>query len=453
MKTALSSPSQNNYLPPSPCSQTHCEQLEKQITELSAHIHAATWRLLELIREYDDAHGWSGPGLNSCAHWLNWKCGINLGAAREKVRVAHALKDLPAISEKFRRGEISYSKVRAMTRVATEKNEDYLLMIASHGTAAHVERLVRNYKKVKRNEALEFDNERHALRQLDWHFDDDGCLVLKGRFTPEQGMVIKKVLDSIMDDDFEEQRDVSAETRQVTSVDELKPRSEPISQRRADALVRMAEGYLSGVGKERGGDRYLVHVHTDMETLKADGTGAEAEIEDSSNVSAETSSRLSCDAGVVHWLNNKKGEALSIGRKTRTIPPAIRRALKRRDHGCRFPGCTCSRFVDAHHITHWADGGETSMNNLVLLCRRHHRMVHEEGFGLHSQADGQIYFTDPQGQHLPDTGDTRFRGNVFALTTENTRSGVNISPETGACQWGGEQLDDDLAILCMLQLE
>ena len=138
--------------------------------------------MLELIREYDDAYGWSGPGLNSCAHWLNWKCGLNLGAAREKVRVA------------------------------TMENEDYLLGIARHGTAAHVERLVRNYKKVKRNEALERDNDRHVLRQLDWFFDDDDSMVIKGRFTPEQGMLIKKVLESIMDEDFLEQKEVLAET-------------------------------------------------------------------------------------------------------------------------------------------------------------------------------------------------------------------------------------------------
>ena len=431
MNSAVLSSSQDNFLPPVPCSQAHCKQLENQITELAAHIHAATYRLLELIREYDDSHGWTGPGLASCAHWLNWKCGINLGAAREKVRVAHALKDLPQISEKFRKGEVSYSKVRAMTRVATEENEDYLLMIARHGTAAHVEKLVRNYRNVKRIEALERDNERHVLRQLDWYFDENDCLVLKGRFTPEQGLLIKKVLESIMEDDYQEQKDVSAET----PVDELKPRSEPISQRRADALVRMAEGYRSKSATAHNDDRYLVHVHTDMETLKADGTGAESEIDDCGHVSAETSRRLCCDAGVVHWLENKQGETLSVGRKTRTIPPAIRRALQRRDDGCSFPGCTCSRFVDAHHIRHWADGGETSLNNLVLLCRRHHRMVHEDGFGVHAQVDGEVNFTDPQGFHLPVAGDTGFSGNVFALTTVNSRSGLNITPQTGDCRW------------------
>jgi len=411
MNTTAFSPSTDSFLPPIPRSESDRELLENQITELVAHIHAATYRLLVLIREYDESHGWSGPGMNSCAHWLNWKCGINLGAAREKVRVAHALKELPAISETFRTGEVSYSKVRALTRVATIKNEDYLLKIARHGTAAHVERLVRQYRKVKRTEALELENERHAIRQLDWYFDDDDSLVLKGRFTPEQGMVIKKVLELIMDEDFQEQQNVSAET----SVNELKPHSEPISQRRADALLRMAEGYLSRSATVASGDRYLVHVHTDMETLKINGSGNTAELEDCCNVSAEMSRRLACD--------------------------------------CRFPGCTCSRFVDAHHINHWADGGETSMNNLVLLCRRHHRLVHEEGFGVRVRVDGEIYFTDPQGRYLPRTGDTRFRGNVFALTAQNSRLGLQITSGTGECQWAGERMDDDLAVLCMLQLE
>ena len=449
MSQVALAPSEASHLEQINCRQAHCEQLENQITELAANIHAATYRLLELIREYDDAEGWAGPGLNSCAHWLNWKCGINLGAAREKVRVAHALKALPKISETFRQGEVSYSKVRAMTRVATVDNEDYLLQIARCGTASHVERLVRNYRKVKRTEALQRDNERHVLRQLDWFSDDDGSWVLKGRFTPEQGVVIKKVLESIMDEDFQEQKDVPAET----PVDELKAGSEPISQRRADALLRMAEGYSSKPGRDNGGDRYLVHVHADMETLKADGENAESEIEDGGNVSAETSRRLSCDAGVVHWLESKKGEPLSVGRKTRTIPPSIRRALQRRDQGCRFPGCTCGRFVDAHHVRHWADGGETGMSNLLLLCRRHHRMVHEEGFAVHTIIDGQFYFTDPSGRKLPDAGNTRSRGNVIALATANRRSGLHITPETGECRWQGEKMDDDLAILCMLQSE
>jgi hypothetical protein len=109
--------------------------------------------------------------------------------------------------------------------------------------------------------------------------------------------------------------------------------------------------------------------------------------------------------------------------------------------------------VDAHHITHWADGGETKLDNLVLLCRRHHRMVHEDGFGLHTQPDGNVCFTDPHGQTLPDAGDTRFRGNVLALTAQNSQFGLHITHQTGRCRWGGEAMDDNDAVLGMLQLE
>ena len=175
-------------------------EIESEITELAAHIHAATYRLLELVREFDEREGWGGPGLKSCAHWLNWKCGIGLGAAREKVRVAHALKDLPQISDAFRHGTISFSKVRAMTRVATPENEEYLMMIARHGTATHVERLVKQFRKVKRIEALEQENQRHALRELNWFVDDDGSYVFRARLTPEQGERVARALEVACDE-------------------------------------------------------------------------------------------------------------------------------------------------------------------------------------------------------------------------------------------------------------
>lgn len=508
--------------------QARSHYLEKEITTLAAHIHAATWRLLELIREYDESEAWSGPGLNSVAHWLNWKCGMNLGAARERVRVAHALPGLPKISEKLRRGEISYSKVRAMTRVATVKNEDFLLSIAKHGTAAHVERVVRNYRTMKRNEALNWDNERHHQRKLVWYFDDDGYLVLRGRFTPEAGAVVVKALQLAKDHLFEESKNDSVEAS------ELHDSSTPIpyEYESADAMLRISEGFLAGAGheveseelseseevsfdqdqqkvcdscnrihpkaiktaddssdaitidergakatnsnknskitsepnntsdisnvstrKSTGGDRYLVHIHTDINTLKADGDGAQSGIDDNANVSAETSRRLACDSSVVHWLDNHKGEPLSIGRKSRSIPPSIRRALQRRDIGCRFPGCTCTHYVDAHHIKHWADGGETSMENLVLLCRKHHRFVHEEGFGVHPRSGGRIDYTDKRGKLIPRSATGRFRGNVTSLVQENMKNGLNIDAKTGECHWGGERMDDNDALHAMWQLE
>ena len=320
--------------------------IENEITELAAHIHAATFRLLELIREFDQRDGWVGPGLKSCAHWLNWKCGIGLGAAREKVRVAHALGDLPQISDEFRQGGISFSKVRAMTRVATPDNEDYLLMIARHGTAAHVERLVSQYRKVKRIEALEAENQRHDMREMDWYVDDDGSYVIKARLTPEQGERVLKAVESAMDEEFNERQAAPAE-ESAAALDY--PVSEPVAQRRADALVRVAEGFLGGETGTNGGERSTIHVHTDLDTLRRDGEGAESHLDSGAHISAETSRRLSCDCGAVHWQESESEDYLNIGRRSRSIPPAIRRALKRRDHGCRFPGCTAHKYVDAHH--------------------------------------------------------------------------------------------------------
>jgi hypothetical protein len=434
----------------------HIEHLEDQITELAAHVDVAIFRLLELVREYDECEGWGGKGLISCAHWLNWKCGIDLGTAREKVRVAHALKQLPQISEEFRHGRVSYSKVRAMTRVATPKNEDYLLMIARHGTAVHVERLVRNYRKVKRTEALAKENTRHAQRELSWFIDDDGYWVIRGRLTSEQGALVQKVLEQAMEEDFREQRDapagISAEISLAEPLDEIHSHPEPIALRRADALVRMAQGY-SHTESTSSGDRFTVHVHTDMETLRANGLNGQAELEDGGNISAETARRVSCDAGLVHWLDKADGEPLNIGRKSRTIPPAIGRALKRRDGGCRFPGCTNSHFVDAHHIRHWADGGETAMENLVLLCRHHHRLVHEGGFGLGKSTLGAIEFSNPAGEVILTGPARNSRGNAWSLFEQHSEAGIHITPKTAQSLWLGEKMDDDMAIQVMLQLE
>lgn len=428
------------------------QYLEDQITELAAHINAAHFRFLELIREYDECNGWQGGGLISLAHWLNWKCGIGLGAAREKVRVAHALKSLPLITQAFREGRVSFSKVRAMTRVATPKNEEYLMMIARHGTAVHVERVVRGYSKVKRVDALAQEATRHAQRELHWYIDDDGYWVIRGRLTAEQGALVQKALERVMDEDFREQQDVPAGTSDDDLAPKVHARPEPIASRRTDALIRMAETHTCSDGGFSG-DRFLVHVHTDIETLKADGSGGQAELEEGGTIAAETARRVSCDASVVHWLEHPQGEALNIGRKSRTIPPAMRRALQRRDGGCCFPGCTCSRFVDAHHIQHWADGGATSMANLVLLCRRHHRLVHEAGFGVGRTAPGRFEFTHPDGTTIPTGPETRSRGNVMALFETHTNSGIHITPKTIQSLWCGERMDDGLAVLGMLQRE
>ncbi len=388
------------------------EKLGAEITELCAYIYAATYRLLVLVREFDEKELWAQSGLCSCAHWLNFKCGIGMNAAREKVRVAHALKELPKISEGFRKGELSYSKVRAMTRVATPENEDALMNLGRHGTAAHVEKVVSSYRRVKRLQDLQTANDQHRNRTLDYHYDENGCLVIKGRFPAEKGALIIKALEMAMDQQFfagaapgprsidkidEAVNDVSAETSVEGDDRADSDQREPADARRADAMAEIAETYLNN--KESSGstgDRYQVVVHVFAET-------SDAHIEDGPHVAADTSKRVACDCSVIAVLENGDGEPLSVGRKTRAIPPAIRRALKFRDRGCRFPGCTNTRFVDGHHVKHWADGGETSLENLVQLCRHHHRLVHEGGFGCRLLPDGKFEFTAPKQQILDES--------------------------------------------------
>lgn len=424
------------------------ERLEDEITELAAHINAANYDLLVLIGCYDADKGWAEHGLTSCAHWLQWRCGTNLGVAREKVRVARAVPGLPQISAAFREGRVSYSKVRAMTRIAKPENEACLLNVARHGTAHHIEKMVRNYRRCQRLKLLQEDRRNHALRELSWNVDEDGCWVMKGRFTPEQGALIQKALERALDELFDERQDEHPDVAAATprgGVDEWM-RPQPVATRRADALERLADAFLAGdSGTASGGDRYLINLHTEADTLQADGDGAEAECEDGGRVTAETSQRIACDASVVRWREDEDGEPLNIGRKTRTIPPAIRRALQRRDGGCRFPGCSCRRFVDAHHIHHWADGGETSMNNLVLLCRRHHRLVHEGGFGVHSGAGNEIWFSYPTGDTLPATADGRFRGNAERVRVLSAQKALEITPRTLPPEWDDGPMDYNCA--------
>lgn len=218
-------------------------------------------------------------------------------------------------------------------------------------TASHMERLVRQYRMVKRIEALEHENRRHALRELDWQIDDDGSYVIRARLTPEQGERVVRAIEAAMDEAQDELKHVSAETSHEPAVE---PTSDPIAARRADALERMADAFFGNAGAVHGGDRCTINLHTTPDTLREDGETAESELGGSTStagscVSAETSRRLSCDCGVVHWHEDEDGSALDVGRRTRSIPPAIRRALQRRDGGCRFPGCTAHKYVDAHH--------------------------------------------------------------------------------------------------------
>ena len=425
--------------------QADASALGDAIAELAARLQAATYELLVMIREFDERGGW-GRGFQSCAHWLNWRTGLAMGAAREKVRVARALGELPRLSAAMRRGSISYSKIRAITRVATPETEERLLDFARCATAAHVERLVRAWRRVDGIAEAEDDRRRHASRYLDTWVDEDGMLVLRGRLSPEVGAIVQRALEAAADRIY---REASGNTD--GSVADAEPggrESVSAGQRRADAVGLIAESALAAdLDRGTAGDRYQVVVHVDAEALTEGAEAGHAALEDGIRVPAETSRRMACDAARVEMRHNRDGSVLDVGRKTRTIPPAIRRALMARDHRCRFPGCS-SRHCDAHHVRHWADGGATRLQNLLLLCRRHHRAVHEEGFTIELGKTGEVCFFWPDGRVLPDApGAPIWAGRPLASTDARLEAAdLSIDPHTATPDWYGERLDLHWAI-------
>ena len=419
------------------------DELENELTTLAAHLNAGNYRFLKLLGEFDRRGGYRGWGMLSCAHWLNWKCGIGLVAARDRVRVAHALEQLPKLSDAMRRGSISYCKVRAVTRIATAENEAWLLAVAENGTVSHVEKTVRLFRRVERAEELKEANERYVNRRLDYFFDDDGSFVIRGRFAPEQGTLIANALEAAQS----ALREAERASREASAAPDLPGDA---SARRADALVLVAETALAhGPTALAAGDRHLVTVHVDESVLRDAESEGRCETSAGVAVPPATGRRLCCDGSLVPIVDDERGDPIHVGRKTRAIPPALRRALDARDRGCRFPGCTNSRFVDAHHVVHWADGGETELGNLMLLCRRHHRFVHEYGFGISRDGD-DVCFTRPDGRRVTDRPASRAFDDCEQLERDHRRVGLAIDHDT-APRWQGDRIDYSWVLGGLLQ--
>ena len=403
------------------------ELIEREIESLAARINAGSARWLELIGEFDRREGWGGSGCRSTSEWVAWRCALTPRSAREHVRVARALADLILIPEAFAHGELSYSKVRALTRVASGASEGELLELARHATAAQLERMIRAARRVSTAEADEAQR-RSFMR---WHWDDDdGCLRIEAKLPPEDGALFLRALEASRDALFE-QRAAEVEERrddlanpiggsaEPPSVDgdrgsagpqsasgpcgSAEPRAPIPSPTNAESFAALADAALARPPTGLpGGERYQVILHVDPDTLATDEPGAsisgrgECSIAGGPGIAPETARRLSCDASLVPLIE-RDGEPLGVGRRRRSIPPSIRRALVVRDGRCQFPGCERHRFVDAHHIHHWARGGETSLDNLVLLCRHHHRLVHEGGFAVRVDSGGRRRFARPGG--------------------------------------------------------
>jgi hypothetical protein len=451
------------------------ERLEREISELAAHIHAATCRWLLLVAEFDRREGWKEWGAKSCGQWLSWRCGIAPRAAREQVRVGRRLAELPLVRDAFSRGELSYSKVRALSRIATPRNERELVETALHVSAAQLERLVRVYRGVVSTQ-IEQANASHDRRYVDWEWDEDGSLVMRARLPAEDGALLIKALEAARDDLHERkpaeeppspdaasapspaarrQADArgSAEPPapdSATHQAEAQPQSSPTASN-ADALVSMAETLLAeGPSDRPTADRYQVVVHVERDDLAGDSSDGCCDVEDGPALPAETARRLACDASLV-TITEHDGRPLSVGRKTRTVPPALRRALRSRDRGCRFPGCDQRRFVDAHHIQHWAHGGLTKLANLLLLCRHHHRLVHEGGYRVEQRPGRGAVFRRPDGGAIPAV--PRNHPSSAHLVRENVDAGLRITEETPVARSAGERLCYDIEIEGLLWSE
>lgn len=422
--------------------EVHLRHLGDEIAELSAHLDAAGARLLDLIRQFDASGGWEG--FRSCAEWLSWRTGLDLGAAREKVRVARALVTLPRLAHALATGKLSYAKVRALTRVATPETEERLLQVGRAGTASHVERIVRGWRWMDRKAEARDTAMQHARRALDVHRGSDGTVIVRGRLTPEAGELLIKALDAAREALYQRARTaehVSAETWNL-------PEEPPTEQRQADALALLAETALHhGIDPGSPGERYQVVVHVDAPVLAHADHPGQSILEDGARVSAETSQRLACDATRVVMRHDTDGTLLEVGARTRTIPPALRRAMLHRDRTCRFPGCH-ARFGQGHHIRHWAQGGPTTLSNLTLLCRRHHRAVHEEGYRVERGADGELTFRHPRGWMIPSVPPPRLapRDPVATIRSFNEAHGIEIDARTATPLWLGERLDVRYAI-------
>lgn len=406
--------------------------LADEICELAGHLWAATCRWLLLIAEFDRRECWGCAGIQSCAHWLSWRCGLTLVAAREKVRVARRLEELPVIREAFSEGQLSYSKVRALTRAARPETETELLQLAREATTAQLERIVRAYRLVVGPAEAKAAKDRHLERSARWYWDDDGSLVFTARLEPEDGAALVAALELA--------RTASAPApADAGDSAELSPRAATS----ADALAAVAHVALAAF--DGSGDRpgTQITVLVDEETLAGARDEGRCHVDDGPPLMPETPRRLACDAAVVKLTQDKHGTPLDIGRRSRSIPTPLRRALRRRDHGCRFPGCSNHRFVDGHHVQHWSKDGPTALTNLVLLCRRHHRLVHEGGYRIESPRPHVFRFFDPDGRPLPEAPPMApARGPGVA--DQNRRLGLSIGP--GTCRSLGEGQPIDLGV-------
>ena len=450
------------------------ELVGERIAEHAAHLDAAMHGLLTDIRTFDQGGGWADQGFRSCAHWLSWRIGLGLGCAREHVRVARRLGELPLIDESLRTGTVSYSKVRAMTRVATPANEATLLVDAQVAPAAQLETICRKYAFVQRHDADGSAAEEAERRYVTQRDTEDGMVRIEAVLHPEEAAIVWAALERVATERLHTEREPvteptgefqqgrAASSGSSGSPQQHVPAGTPRvgSFDRAEALVAIAQDVVRGTSKDRSPIEVIVTVtrqalldasaarsdhQRDPRSEPLDQLDRIACLPDGGGLSIEAARRLCCDAGIVEIVEDEQGTPLSVGRKTRSIPASIKRALLRRDKACRFPGCTNRVFLEGHHVAHWINGGETRLDNLISICSHHHRFVHEHGYRI-DLADGEPRFFDHRGRIVPDVPPPPRPAGLGWDAILASHAQLGITAETGACAWDGAPIDYSLVI-------
>lgn len=447
------------------------DALEDEIARAASHLTAMEYYFIKLIGDFDDDDGWVNSGARSFPHWLNWKCGINQTVGREKVRVARRLRELPVITEAFRTGQVSYSKVRSITRIATPENEDYLVELATHSTCDQLDRICRCYTRVFGAE----EEEPETYTRFDWHKDDDGTVLISARLPEADGMLVIQALKKMRDEISAGQRAKAQESRNENdahSEDNENEQNARIASREAritcgqeedfeyecsSALARICEHYLAtdqGARTLSGADKYQIVLHVNANPDHPEYQMKQQPAcyrDDGWFMTPEVARQIACDASIKIASEDDQGNVLNIGRKSRKVPQDIALAVRIRDKGCcRFPQCSNSRWTEQHHIQHWADGGETSVENLITLCRYHHSLHHKGDYELQKQGDG-VVFRSKFGTEIPvrlqAPGDGRDAMEVVReIKSWHREQGIKIDHDTIVPGWWNEPCDLNWAL-------
>lgn len=369
-------------------------QLSDRLMTWAGRIAAGEARLLLYLGEFDERKGWSGTGVLSCAHWLSWRLGLSLKAASEKVRVAGALRKLPRIRAAFCAGQVSYSQVRALTRISTADNEERYLRVGRCATGSQLDRLVRGIRRAQKGRDRDAARARGetppaAKPYLRTRYDDDGNLVLTLRCTAEDGAVLLAALDAARDDldrpggtDPTNPSPVPAgaeSSAEDSPAEDIADDEGPGRASLSDALLALGRRYLDVRGwtapaKARR-DRSKLVVHLDP-------LSGWSRLPDGEFLPPGTAG-VTMPTGPLRPFGGLDRTRFDAGRSSRDIPQALRDLLGSLDgERCRYPSCTRTRKLHAHHIRFWSDGGRTDLANLVLLCSRHHTVVHAAGIRL-----------------------------------------------------------------------